>query len=399
MIGRAANIVGYEIRLLGYACLTPRLVWAKLSLLAGLAYLVGPLDLIPARASSFGHLDEAGFVLGGLALARLSAASSLAFTDARPAPVPPLADVLFELLGYRLWWACRAPFAPRCSALTSLVVIGGSPRSGTTLLRTMLGRHHAVATLPETTVFLQRVSSPEDIGRQVGWPAGLIRDWQRQSRSQAEFIERFHNHALARSGKRIWADKTPWNVLRFGFVRRRFPHARVVHIVRDGRDVVCSLRRKPFSKIGAAAPASALAARRCAAQWRKAVRAGLRFRGDPAYFELRYEDLVQAREPTLRALLDFVGLPWDDAILDPGSPACLDPDAVKAAGEVFDSSVGRWRRDLSDEDLAAIRPLTCAALSKLGYEAPPSRTDFKRPSQDAPRSVRGASAGAENQAG
>ncbi len=380
MIGRAADMLEYEARLLGYACLAPRLLWAKLSLLAGLAYLVGPLDLIPARTSPFGHLDEAGFVLAGLALARLSAVSSLAFADddARRAPVPPLADVLFDLVGYRVWWMCRAPLAPRRSGMGSLVVIGGSPRSGTTLLRTILGRHQAIATLPETTVFLRRVSSPEDIGRQVGWPPGLIRDWQRRSRSQAEFIERFHDHALARSGKRIWADKTPWNVLRFGFVRRRFPHARIVHVVRDGRDVVCSLRRKPFSKIGAAAPDSALAARRCAAQWRRAVRAGLRFRSDPAYFELRYEELVQAREPTLRALLEFLDLPWDDAMLGTGAHGCLDPDAVKAAGEVFDSSVGRWRHDLSDEDLAAIGPLTSAPLSQLGYDAPCVHTFVKR---------------------
>ena len=391
---------------------------AKLGLLIGFGYVFGPWDLIPSSIPIVGHFDEAGFVLAGLILAHITARAEFDFRAGQagqpaadtllplrarsallaqyltcrrrlqrlgghPAAFaraigtrlaetwaqPTIGGALFALLGYRLWWVCRAPFARRRSGLRSLVVIGGSPRSGTTLLRSILGRHPAIASLPETTVFLHRVSSPKDIAAQTGLPAGEIAAWQRQSRSQMEFIERFHDRVLDRSGKRVWAEKTPWNVMRFGFVRRRFPHAKLVHIVRDGRDVVCSLRGKPFAKAEHSAPDSAETARRCALQWRTGVAAGLRFRGDPAYYELRYEDLVRAPEPTLRALMAFLHIPWDGSLVRAPSAASAHSDESKAAGRVFTSSIGRWRAELSGEDRAAIALLTAPLLAELNYDS------------------------------
>ena len=414
-IALTANALEFEARLLRHACFSPGCMPAKLGLLIGFGYSFGPWDLIPSRIPVFGHLDEAGFVLAGLILAHVTTRAESGFLagqanrptyDARLSLrvrsallarflayrrrlhrfgsgaafvgaiatrwadmrlQPTLGAALFTLLGYRLWWACRSPFARRRSGLRSLVVIGGSPRSGTTLLRSVLGRHPAMASLPETTVFLHRVSSPQDIAAQTGLPAEAIAAWQRQSRSQMEFIERFHDQVLERSGKRVWAEKTPWNVMRFGFVRRRFPHAKLVHIVRDGRDVVCSLRGKPFAKAERTAPASAETARRCALQWRTGVAAGLRFRGNPAYYELRYEDLVRSPEPTLRALMAFLDIPWDDSLLQAPAAASADPDDVKAAGRVFTSSIGRWRAELSEADRAAIALLTEPLLLALEY--------------------------------
>jgi hypothetical protein len=297
------------------------------------------------------------------------------------------ASLPFALLGYRLWWLFRKPFAARRSACRSIVVVGGAPRSGTTLLRTLLGRHPMIASGPETTVFLRRISAPEDIGERLGWHPGLIARWQRESWSQVEFIERFQRAILEQSGKAIWVEKTPRNAARFRFVRRHFPYAKLVHIVRDGRDVVCSLRRTPFAKLDHAPPESVVAAQRCAVQWRASVRAAMRFRPDPGYYELRYEDLVRDPETTLKALIDFLGLTWSDGVLlplrqraeDSGGNVVDDPEAMRAAGEIFASSIGRWRQDLTYADRKALRLLIGPLLVELGYEdgvtwglAPPS---------------------------
>ncbi len=413
-----------ECRIYAYILFSPRCLLPKAAVLAGFSYMLGPWDLIPNATPFFGHFDEAGFSLAGLLLARLmfQAGQNGPATALRRAPppssgaLPPAwlratrshllslwlvatrsirrshhhtrravlrlsnqtsaalgerdaASALFRLLGYRLWWNLRSPFAPTRSKLANLVVIGGSPRSGTTLLRAILGRHPGIFAAPESTVFLQRISSPTDIAERLGWDATQIESWQRASRSQTEFVEHFAAEAARRSGKPVWAEKTPSNVLRFGFVRRRFPRAKLVHVIRDGRDVVCSLRRQPFSKVDDASWNSAAAARRCALQWRTHVIAGLRFRGDPAYHEVRYEDLVRDPEPALRALLAFLGLPWSDTLLtpapDPGPP---DPFEPRAAGAIFDSSVGGWREKLSHEDRAAVRLLTGPLLEKLGYD-------------------------------
>jgi len=244
------------------------------------------------------------------------------------------------------------------------------------LLRTLLGRHPMIAATPETTVFLRRVSSPEDLATRLGWDAALITQWQRKSRSQVEFIERVHRAILERSGKAVWVEKTPKNAERFGFVRRHIPCAKLVHIVRDGRDVVCSLRQTPFAKLDHAPSESVAAAQRCAVQWRAVVQAAQRFRRDPRYYELRYEDLVRDPEATLRPLLEFLGLPWCDCVLVPsGQPAAdtpgIDvdtPGAIKAAGAIFDSSIDRWRQDLTYADTRALHLLIGPLLVELGYE-------------------------------
>jgi hypothetical protein len=420
--GRAWGSVCAELRCFWFILSSPHCILPKIAILAGFAYLFGPWDLIPNRIPIFGHFDELGFIAAGLILARLMVhpgprgdrlAWEVAGHGSGAALAPAIlalqsdamsgwlinrrrisrlgrhlnathrlggqlrrairadgaADALFGLLGYRLWWILRAPLARRRSALRNLVVIGGSPRSGTTLLRSILGRHPAIFAGAESTVFLHRVSAPEDIAERLDLHAEEVELWQRQSRSQMEFIERCAAGVLLRSGKRFWAEKTPHNVKRFGFVRRRFPHARLVHVVRDGRDVVCSLRRKPFAKLDGAACDSEAAARRCAVQWRTSVKAGLRFRGRPNYHEVRYEALVANPEPVLRALLEFLGLPWDDALLQADAhPVRPDPYEPRASGQIFDSAIGRWRHELSPAHRDAVRVLTGPLLARLGYE-------------------------------
>jgi protein-tyrosine sulfotransferase len=433
-LARSLAMNQYEraIQALRFECILLCAVWrsqaclpSKISLFIGLGYLFGPVDLIPNRIPIFGHLDELGFVVGGLVSSRLLVPfqlehyvirqSGLAnYADRRiqtcaeslPAKVQSelfaqalifkrrlcrlgahitssarrarsqlrgasthrsLDDFLFTLLGYRLWWCLRSQFARSRSDCRSIIVIGGAARSGTTLLRTILGRHSLIASGPETTVFLRRISSPDIIAERLGWDPVMVEQWQRESRSQVDFIEKVQRAVLNQSGKVIWAEKTPRNVGRFGFVRRRLPHAKLVHIIRDGRDVVCSLRRTPFARLDHAPWDSPDAARRCAVQWRTSVKAGLRFRGDPAYYELRYEDLVGDPEPTLRALLDFLGVPWDHRLLESTSPDSDDLNAA-AAGAIFGSSIGRWRRDLSQSDQTALHLLIGPLLVELGYE-------------------------------
>jgi hypothetical protein len=399
---------------------------SRTALSLGVGSALGPWDLIPDRIPVFGHFDELTYFLVGLAVARLLVPPRIEHRVARRLgvlgyaggewptfdamlsarfqsellawwlvfrrriirlrahsasfmrkawPRPPstidnrdLGGLLFMLFGYRLWWCLRSLFALRQSNSQSIVVIGGAARSGTTLLRTMLGRHPMIAAMPETTVFLRRVSSPRDIGDRLQWDPTVIMRWQKESRSQVEFIERFQHAVLERTGKTIWVEKTPRNVQRFRFVRRRFPHAKLVHIIRDGRDVVCSLRRMPFAKLDHAPWNSLAATRRCAVQWRTSVKDGLQLRGHPAYYEMRYEDLVVDPERTLRALLNFLGVPWDACVLDATAGPVAFPDGTTAAGEIFISSIGRWHRELSPADRKALRSLIGPLVVKLGYE-------------------------------
>jgi hypothetical protein len=79
--------------------------------------------------------------------------------------------------------------------------------------------------------------------------------------------------------------------------------------------------------------------------------------------------LVRDPEPTLRALLSFLGVPWDNCLLKPVPVELDDADAAAAAGEIFDSSIGRWRYDLSRADRHTLRLLIAPLLVQLGYES------------------------------
>jgi protein-tyrosine sulfotransferase len=368
---------------------------AKLAAAAGFTYLFVPLDIIPDRIPLFGHFDEAGAVLCGILLARLLICA-------------PSNDTQFERrldfwlcrrLGYRRWWLLHTPTARQRSTLNGLVVVGGAARSGTTMLRSILGRHPMIASGPETTVFLKRITSPCHLSQRLGWAPGSVASLQRRSFSQVEFIEQFYEAVQARTGRSIWLEKTPANVFRFGFVRRSFPNAKLIHVVRDGRDAVCSLRSQPWSKVGSHIErTSAEAYRKCARLWVASVRAGLAHRNDPNYFEVRYEDLISHPVETLSRLLEFLELPWSDRLLDEEVATSFtefsadwptdvrqsfERDFIAANGRMFPDSVGRWRRDLSLLEQAALMPLIGPLLVELGYEiAVEWKTDVERGSRN-----------------
>ena len=366
---------------------THRYLLANLAVMIGFGYLFVPIDIIPDRIPVIGHLDEATFVLGGFVLARAFADPSSEVGEHpvqnRRAPNGDLTPLLFRLLGYRGWWLIRKPFGPSRSDITGLVVVGGAPRSGTTMFRTLLGRHPSVVSGPETTVFLRRITAPRHLGPRLRLSPRLIERWQIESRSQIEFIERFREAVIADPQRPIWVEKTPANVFHFGFIAHAFPNARLVHVIRDGRDAVCSLRQQPWAKIPRTIMRdSPEAARRCGLIWAASVRAGIAHRHNPQYWELRYEDLVTEPEQALRALMAFLELPWSERLLQTGAPSgriyspdwpadirrTFTNDAREAAGALHDDSIGRWRAELSVADRRVLGSVIAGLLIQLGYE-------------------------------
>lgn len=153
-----------------------------------------------------------------------------------------------------------------------------------------------------------------------------------------------------------------------------YPGARVVHIVRDGRDVACSLLEKPWLRRGEEAGddagvaygsyarfwveperraefESATDARRAAWVWRRYVTAA-RVSGAVS-LELRYEDLAEDPDGAASRLAESLGTPRGPLLL-----------RLRAA---HGSSVGRYRRDLSDDQLAEVEDEAGELLRELGY--------------------------------
>jgi hypothetical protein len=283
------------------------------------------------------------------------------------------------------------------------IVLGGAPRSGTTLLRRLLDRHPEVCSGAETKLFVPAAFNLAWLAQAYAIPHHELEDMRRTARSQAAFIDTFAARVRAESGKVRWAEKTPQNIRHLDWILEHFPVASVVHIIRDGRDVICSMREHPDWRWVDGAWQRVLVPRPLdwyAQRWLEDTSSGVARRGDSRYAEVRYEDLVADPRSALQAICERVGITADEAWLadmdiaqrGPGVTArgtgpdrVVEPEpgaAFPAAGTdasgtlrpdyegaVSAISVGRWRSDLSLAEQVEAERICGARLRQLGYEA------------------------------
>lgn len=258
------------------------------------------------------------------------------------------------------------------------VFIGGMFKSGTTLLRAMLSQHGAIASGLETYWFgwdwekrqepefqqaLDRLTTFFDLDR------AELAVMAQAAPTPEGFLDTMMRAVADRDGKRRWAEKTPGNVAHVDRIWAHWSDAPVVHIIRDPRDIFASLvEAKKWDT-----------AEEFASRWCAIVGEGerLRVRLQPDsdhYHAIRYEDLIRAPEPTMRAVLAFLGEPWEPAVAKFEGRG-EDFDKVRdATGKesttlarlrqpLGDERVGIWQRVLSAAQVAEIR----AAVEARGF--------------------------------
>jgi len=252
------------------------------------------------------------------------------------------------------------------------IIIGGSPRSGTTLLRVMLDSHPGIACGPESSLLTGGIL-PERLARCFDTTVDHVWTVQRRARDHAHFIDLFMTDYARRRGKQRWAEKTPQNVRHLRWIFAHWPRAKFIHVVRDGRDAVCSIRTHPRVRMidGRMIPTNA---RRplesCVRSWLRDTGEGLRWRGHANYHEVRYEDLVTAPMPTLRKVCAFLGVEFSAVMLQyykHKRDAANFIANVAATEPLKTTAVGRWRNELRPEELELFEQLAGPRMNELGY--------------------------------
>jgi hypothetical protein len=241
-----------------------------------------------------------------------------------------------------------------------LVFVLGCPRSGTTFLGRSLGALPGFVDLGEVKAL--KAAIPEFAAQPPETAAPRIRALLTATRR------------LSMVGSRRAVEQTPETAFVGEGVARAFPAATILHIVRDGRDVVCSLLERGWLSAGregaddAGLPYGAEArfwvepgreaefrsasdARRAAWAWRRYVGAA-RGLGERAV-ELRYERLSSDPDGVADDLAERLGI---DA-------APLAERLLRAHG----TSVGRFRTELSADQLADVEAEAGPLLRELGY--------------------------------
>jgi hypothetical protein len=254
----------------------------------------------------------------------------------------------------------RSRSRPSLRRETRLIFVVGSPRSGTTFLAGSLGAQPGLVDLGEVKPLKAAIPELTRLPEQEA---------AERFRRTLELVRR-----LGLAGHLRGVEQTPETSFVLGAAFRAYPAARAVHIVRDGRDVVCSLLERGWFDVsrqdtddagleyGAGArfwvePARAdefrtvSEARRAAWAWRRYVSAA---RGEPERtLELRYEELVSEPAPVAERLAGYLDL-------------APEPLAESLSG-AFDRSVGRWKKDLTPDQLRDVEEEAGDLLRELGY--------------------------------
>jgi tetratricopeptide (TPR) repeat protein len=325
------------------------------------AALAIPPDEVPARRLALiGRLaDKAGDAARAFAAyAEMNAIAAAADPQMRGqaaayrAHVAALAEMMTP--DYAARWR---PVAP--GERPAPVFLVGFPRSGTTLLDTLLMGHPALNVLEEVPLLERSAAALGDFARLPELDEAETR------RLRALYFE-----ALDPADGRTVVDKLPLNLLGAPLIHRLFPDAKFIFAARHPCDVVLSCFMQPFDLNPAMANFLDLAdsARLYALAlgfWERA-----REILPLDVHTIRYEDLVEDKEAEMRSLLAFLGLPWNGRVLDNEATAAergpiVTPSYAQVAQPIYKRARGRWERYRAQ--LAPVLPILAPWAEKMGY--------------------------------
>lgn len=266
------------------------------------------------------------------------------------------------------------------------IFVFGAERSGTTFLGSLLGSHSDAVATPEAhfvTHVYRGVAAPDgsvDLGDAFGAISGhfrfklwglttSLRDLEVygvDSYPQLIFaLVREYARTAGRPGARIWVDHTPGNLRSAALLKDLFPDAKFIHIVRDGRAVVSSIRALDWG---------IHSARTLMKSWTLKVGYGLAaesYLTPERCLRVRYEDLIAAPERVLRRICDFVGLTFEPAMLSGAGFAVpvYTQKQHRLVGAPPDAQrIDAWAKTLSPRDVETCEVVSGDMLTYLGYE-------------------------------
>lgn len=255
------------------------------------------------------------------------------------------------------------------------VIILGTGGSGT---RAILGLTEAAGYFMGTD--LNRAGDSRDLGKFMGrWPNRYLhrskwidRMWEGTGRAKlphpkgmpADFEAAVGEHRAAiEDAGAPWGWKAPRTILILPFVHQMLPRGRIVHLVRDGRDMAYSTNQTQMRRHGAKVlPPSDKrlpSAHSSIMFWARvnlaAARYGAQFCGD-SYLRLRYEDVCADPGESAITLVDFLDCPVSHERIREAAVELIQPS----------SSAGRWK-EREPGKIRAVERLGGEALREFGY--------------------------------
>ena len=229
------------------------------------------------------------------------------------------------------------------------VFVVGMPRSGTTLVEQILCSHPRVHGAGELNDILSILfdSLPRSLGANQSYPGYFAREAMPAHAAALRRASESHLACLRRLGgeaQRV-VDKMTISFLHLGPMHLLFAGGRVVHCRRDPRDTCVSCYLHNFASPGLHFTFSLddlagyyVQYERVMAHWREHL--------PGTFLEVPYEQLLEDQEGFTRRMIDFIGMPWDDACLSfhENRRTVKTASNLQVREPIYTRSRGRWRK-------------------------------------------------------
>ena len=261
-----------------------------------------------------------------------------------------------------------------------LFFIIGSPRSGTTLLQSICMSAQGVYVPPETH-FLTRFPSHRPLDTPERWEEALLEIEEVSRRDELPLIGlREHAPSVARTqaglltlwlescarsqGARWVGEASNVHTRDVLHLAKLFPRAKIIHMIRDPRDVAVSQRE-----------AWGYSVTRASLRWRDELRVHQRASvalNPTRYRALSYERLVRHPRREIQALCAWFGWPFQEEMLHPHQRsssgfATREVHKFLTLQPITASRVGRWRDALTSEEVISVEMICGSLMDELGY--------------------------------
>lgn len=284
------------------------------------------------------------------------------------------------------------------------IFIVGNSRSGTTMLGRILGNHSQVYTFGELHFFEQMVREEElcvhwEHNKLVEMLERLLTSSRKglfctvnrgeyrgdaenilklsEKRSPASVYACFLEQEAKQHGKIIPCEQTPRYLYSVGAILALFPNARMINLVRDPRDVLLSQKNKWRRRFLGAKNIPLSEAFRAwvnyhpytiSKLWVSSVRTAERFKDHSQFMSLRFEDLLNNPEESIRRICAFTGLDYEENMLNvPQVGSSSGKDKPDQMG-VDQNRISAWKRGgLTQTEIAVCQSVAGVEMNRLGY--------------------------------
>ena len=224
----------------------------------------------------------------------------------------------------------------------------GFPRSGTTLIDTILNSHPSVEVIEEKPMVGKLIESLAKL------PDGGLKNLEKINEANTEKLKNIYFNFLdkqieKKSNHKTYIDKFPLNIVHVGEIFRMFPNAKFIVALRHPYDCVLSCFMQNFELNDAMA--NFFTIEDSAKLYDSVMSLWVKYLSifKIKYHNVKYENLIKEFNPTIQSILSFLELPWDDSVLKYSRTAqqksnIATPSYKQVIKPIYSYASGRWKR-------------------------------------------------------